>query len=121
MTHCVWRNQAVGTGGSTRDITIDSRATGNYARVVGVVSSDLAQASQSNGAIRLANRQTVVAVRVTTLMCQVVSSGRVSATDRAFLEMALENVTARESVFAQMAGVRSVAGICCMSVRYASR
>jgi hypothetical protein len=33
--------------------------------------------------------------------------------------MALENATARERVFAQVAGVRTVAGVCLESVRHA--
>jgi hypothetical protein len=32
--------------------------------------------------------------------------------------MALENATARERVFAQVAGVRTVAGVCLESVRH---
>ena len=120
MTHCVWRNQAVGTGGSARDVAIDRRAAGHYARVVRVVSSYLAQAGQSNWAVCLADRQTVVAVGVPTLMRQVVGSSGVSATDRTLLEMAFQNVTARESVLAQVTGVRSVASVCLESVYYAS-
>jgi hypothetical protein len=42
---------------------------------------------------------------------QVIRTSRITPPDRAFLEMALQNVTSAESVFAEMARIRTLAGI----------
>lgn len=45
-------------------------------------------------------------------MGEMVSSSGVASSDGALLEMSLQNVTAREGVFAQMAHIRAVSGVC---------
>ena len=45
-------------------------------------------------------------------MLQVIGTSRVAAANRALLEMALQDVTPAEGVFAQMALVGSLAGVC---------
>jgi hypothetical protein len=68
----------------------------------------------------LRHGQAVVGVRVSTLVGQMVRSGRVASTNRTLLKMALENVASTERVFAQMAHVRPVTGVC-GNVRNASK
>jgi hypothetical protein len=45
-------------------------------------------------------------------MLEVVGSRWVTPTDRAFLEVALQDVASTEGVFTQVARVRSLAGVC---------
>ena len=103
VAHSVGCNQAVGSRGTTRDVTVDSWAARDDTRVVRVVACYFAQSCESNWTFLSTDRKTVASVGVAALVCQVVSSGRVATADRALLEMALKNVTARESVFAQVA------------------
>jgi len=103
VAHSIGCNQAVGSRGTTGDVTIDSRAAGNDTRVVRVVACYLAKSCESDWAFLSADRKTVAGVGVTTLVCQVVRSGGVTAADGALLEVTLENVAARESIFAQVA------------------
>jgi hypothetical protein len=49
-------------------------------------------------------------------MLQVVGAGGVPSPYRTFLEMALQNVTPAEGVFAEMARVRSLTRVCETSV-----
>ena len=103
VAHSVGCNQAVGARGTTRDVTVDSRAARDDTRVVRVVACYLAQSCKSNWAFLSTDRKTVASVGVATLVCQVVRSGGVTATNGTLLEMTLENVTARESIFTQVA------------------
>ena len=103
MAHSIGCNQAIGSRGSTRDVTVDSWAARDDTRVVRVVACDLAQSCESNGTFLTTDRKTVAGVGVATLVCQVVGTGRVATANGALLEMTLENVTTRESVFAQVA------------------
>ena len=103
VAHSIGCNQAVGSGRTTRDVTVDSWAARDDARVVRVVACYFAQSCETNRAFLSTNRKTVASVGVAALVCQVVSSGRVAAANRALLEVTLENVTTRESVFAQVA------------------
>ena len=103
MAHSIGCNQAIGSRRTARDVTVDSRAARDDTRVVRVVACYLAQSCESNGTFLSTDRKTVAGVGVATLVCQVVRSGRVTAANRALLEMTLKNVTTRESVFAQVA------------------
>jgi hypothetical protein len=111
VAHSVGRNQAIGARRTTGYVAIDGRAAGYDTRVVLVVACYLAQSSESDRTILSTDRKAITGVSVATLVGQVVRSGRVATADGALLEMTLENVTARESVFAQVAGIRSVSGV----------
>lgn len=58
-----------------------------------------------------ADRQSV-RVCVPSLMRQMVGSGGITAPDGALLEVSLQNVTAREGVFAEMTHIRAVSSVC---------
>lgn len=94
VAHSIGRNQAVGAGGTARDVTVNSRAARDDTRVVRVVACYFAQSCESDGTFLSTDRKTIASVGVATLVCQVVRSGGVAATDGTLLEMTLENVTA---------------------------
>lgn len=117
MTHRTGIDQAVGSRSAAGCIAIDSRTAASNAGIVRIRASNFAETSKADGSILLADRKPV-AVLVATLVSEVVSSSWIASSDRALLEMTLENVAARKCVFAKVARVWSITSICETLVRY---
>lgn len=107
MIHCVRCDQIVAARRTAGDVAVEGGAAGHNTPFVRVAASDFAQVGQCTQSALLTGGQTVAVVVMAALVRKVVSPGRVAPTYRAFLEMALQDVTTREGFFAQMARVWS--------------
>ena len=91
-------------GGTALDTAVDEGAVGILR------ASNFGNVGKANW-LGAAHGQSI-GVGVSTLVRQMVGSGRIAPSDGAFLEMSFEDITARERVLAEVTHVRSVARIC---------